>query len=309
VRWFASGFISAPLATTAAIFVFVLGGWLTTVNAASSSLPGDALYRLKLITEQAQLQVASLEDRAVLHTEFAQRRLSEAVAMGNSQDPERDTYVSSTLQAYKKEMSLAEGDLRELSSSGSAQTVEVAAAIDQKITQLNTVIDSSVSTDGTTEAKDVTDSASQAVVDALVDSHDSQTDNVPSADLRKLFRDQLADIEHRQTFDLGRIAKIRAVLAAHPDLTGENIPQEDVLMAFEEEITAASREIPEAMDILVNGEKRIAFDKLAAMKASLKEIEARIAEQEILITQAIAVEASLVAPEESEDVEETEPSS
>ena len=297
IRWFTMDLISAPLATTAAIFVFVLGGWLTTVNAASNSLPGDTLYGLKLVTEQAQLQLASLEDRAVLHTEFAQRRLSEAVAIGNSQDPEKDTYVSTTLQAYKQEMSLAEGDLRELSQSGSDQAAQIASTIDQNISQLNSVIDTSIaSTTNTesqaasvTEVKDANDAASQAVVDALVDAHDAQPE-AQIVDIQKVFRDALADVEKRQTFDLGRIAKIRTAVLAHPTIDQSTLPQEKTLVAFEAEISAVTVDVPNAMDALAAGGSRTAFDKLASMKAKLKEIESRIAAQEILVTQAIAGE-------------------
>lgn len=298
-RWTLRDIISAPLATTAAIFVFVLGGWLTAANAASNSLPGDTLYSLKLVTEQAQLQLASLEDRAVLHTEFAQRRLSEAVAVGNSQNPEKNVYVSSTLQAYKKEMTLAEGDLRELSQAGSEQTAEIASAIDQKITQLTSALATSVAGDGSasntsvsvTEAQDATESASQAVVDVLVDAQDTQASG-RAIDLEKVFRDALADVEHRQTFDLGRIAKIRTVLAAHPELDPKSIPQEKVLKAFEIEISAATTRVPDAMDALAAGGSRTAFDALATMKTALRDIESRIAAQELLIAQAIAASAS-----------------
>lgn len=297
-RWFTMDLISAPIATTAAIFVFVLGGWLTTVNAASTSLPGDTLYGLKLVTEQAQLQLASLEDRAVLHTEFAQRRLSEAVAIGNSQNPEKDTYVSSTLQAYKQQMSLAQGDLRELSQSGSDQTAQIASAIDQSITQLNNVIDASIVSSSNTESqvvsatevKDATDAASQTVVDVLVDTHDAEPGTTHVIDIQKVFRDALADVEKRQTFDLGRIAKIRTALAAHPTIDQTNLPQEKTLVSFEREITAVTVGVPDAMDALAAGGSRTAFDSLASMKANLKEIESRIAAQEILVTQAIAGE-------------------
>lgn len=267
LRWMAVDLISAPLATTAAIFVFVLGGWLTSVNAASSSVPGDTLYGLKLVTERARLQLASLEDRAVLHTEFAQRRLAEG-----------------EIEAYKKEISQAQADLQELSSSGSEQTAEVAATIDEHMERLTSAVETS-----SADVKDLTDAASQAVVDVLVDAHGAAPMTEAGAiDIEKLFSDELQQIEKYQTFDLGRVAKIRSAIAAHDEIDAASIPAEKDLIAFEGEIVAVTTSLPEVRDLLAAGGSRQAFDALAAMRTALKEIEARLAEQEILVAQAIS---------------------
>ena len=68
---------TALIAVIAVIFV-LLSGAGATAYAAKNSLPGDVLYQVKTGLEQAQMQLASDANRqALLHLEFAERRLEE----------------------------------------------------------------------------------------------------------------------------------------------------------------------------------------------------------------------------------------
>lgn len=294
MRWAFFDLISKPLATGAFIFVFALSGWITTVNAASNSLPGDTLYSLKRVTERAQLKLSSLEDRAVLHTEFANRRLEEAAAMTQSGDPQKKDLVEGAYADAKQEIDLAQGDLRELSKSGSADTAKVAGVIDQKIEQLSSVIgqteptDVEVVTAAVTGVADAAQAASDAVIEVLVDTHEAAPET-SHVDLAQLFREQVDDLEDRQTFDLGRVAMIRKVLAAHPELASTSgLPVASDLSRLEYSITSATAGLPDAMDRLVAGGSRDAFDSLSSIGASLRSIEAEIANIEVAITTAIS---------------------
>jgi hypothetical protein len=92
-RWNPLGALPRPaarLAFAGALAVAVLVGGLTSAAASGNSLPGDALFPIKLGVEQAQLAITfDPVARARLHAQFAEVRLLEAqrlVAAGRVQD-------------------------------------------------------------------------------------------------------------------------------------------------------------------------------------------------------------------------------
>jgi hypothetical protein len=92
-RWNPLGALPRPAARlvfAGALAVAVLVGGLTSAAASGNSLPGDALYTIKLGVERAQLAITfDPAARARLHAQFAQVRLGEAqrlVAAGRVQD-------------------------------------------------------------------------------------------------------------------------------------------------------------------------------------------------------------------------------
>ncbi|MBI2099201.1 hypothetical protein HYT45_02160 [Candidatus Uhrbacteria bacterium] len=63
----------------------VFGSSVTTVSASLNSVPGDLLYPLKRITEEAQVRLTSnAEAKAELHIEFAGRRVQEVSKITDS---------------------------------------------------------------------------------------------------------------------------------------------------------------------------------------------------------------------------------
>ena len=106
-RWNPLGVLPRPaarLAFAGALAVALLVGGLTSAAASDNSLPGDALYPIKLGVEQAQLAITfDPVARARLHAQFAEVRLREAqrlVAAGRVQDGVRqvDQYDTAVAQ-------------------------------------------------------------------------------------------------------------------------------------------------------------------------------------------------------------------
>ena len=279
-RWNVSQFVSMPATVTASLLVVVFGGWMTTVSAASS-LPGDTLYGLKLVTERAQLSIASLEHKAVLHTEFAERRLEEAVALESSTDPERASYVNTALHAFARELSLAEGNLRQLKEEGNLGTIQVATTVDQKIGALNSVIDKRVEgehpeANAVEEVRDITRQASNSVVDVIVETHEASLDPVGTTqDLHALFKVKLRDIQSRKALDLGRVVVIEQV-AVEQGLAVN-------MLAAKNEIADSMVLVPEAETLSAAGGYRAAFDLLREAESGLMAAEAMITETELWI--------------------------
>lgn len=311
-HWVVNEFISKPVFVGAMAFVLLLGGWMTSVNAASNSLPGDTFYSLKLAAEQARLQLASSETRAILHTEFAQRRYEEALAIGVS--PERHVYFEQTLDAFKEQIDLANVSLQELREMGSEETVKVASAVDQKIEELNAVIDGDGSqpkdmerASKVADARETTRQTEIAVVDAIVGSHEDAKPSVSNQDLEKLFREELTELRSREAFDLGRLAVIQDTIAANQEVLGSiELPVGESLNVIEFNITEAGTNASEASNLFAASGYRAAFDILRDANAELLTIENQLARIEITIMNALAEAKNA---QETEDGEQTAESS
>ncbi|MBL8046661.1 MAG: hypothetical protein JNL09_08975 [Anaerolineales bacterium] len=72
--------LSYSLRLAAFLLAVVLGGWGVTA-ASASALPGEALYPLKRVVEQAQVSLAAEAQRLQLQAEFNQRRIAEIQAL------------------------------------------------------------------------------------------------------------------------------------------------------------------------------------------------------------------------------------
>jgi len=282
-RFAVSHFVFTPTTITASVFVMVLGGWITTVNAAGS-LPGDTLYGLKLVSERAQLSIASLEHKAVLHTAFAGRRLEEAVVLGTSTDLSKLSFVGVTLDAYSRELTAAEENLRQLQEEGNEETVQVASAVDKKIDHLSDSIEKDFTEESPERdgARDATKRTSNSVIDVVVETHESAVDQTASErDLHVLFKNRLEDIRNREALDLGRLVVIEQVADANDlDIPSMN----DVQLSIKE----AMETVSDAERLAAVGGYRAAFEILRSIEDTLEIAERSIAEVEILIVDQFA---------------------
>lgn len=277
--------VSTRIAAGAAVFVLILGGW-TTVNAASTSLPGDTLYNVKRVTEVAQLKFASTESKALLHSEFAQRRMEEVVALKQSEDPVKVDRVGATIQAFNKEIEAAQTELRKLKDQGRSETVAVASQLDKSIDELENVIDkgdTQVSPDAETlDVRDTAQEASDTVVDVVVETHEADATELSARELEEMFQGEMRGITDRQAFDLGRLFVIQAAVAADPELL-EVVHLPTGLDVMEFSLTNATDRLSEARSFIAAGGYRAAFDILREIRAELLSLETQLADAEIAI--------------------------
>lgn len=293
--WLSQSFISRPVAISAAGFVLAGSGLLTTVNAAQQSLPGDMLYSVKLINERAQLQLASLDRRAVLHTEFAQRRLQEVEQLQSSTATRDTSIVTDTMNAYTQEVASANQNLRELQASGNASTVATANEVDQNLSTLNTSIANAAvplsSTDGTlatSSALSTTQVAQEDVITVAVEANDIEDSAASEQDLQSMFMRQFGEITTRKAFDAHRLTVIRASLEKHAVVLGPlDIASSSDLSRLSRSMDIVIADVMPAMDIFRSGEYRAAFDALQHADTVLRGIEATIADIETTITSAV----------------------
>lgn len=297
LKWNFSQHISRPALAGAFSVVMVAGGWMTTVNAANS-LPGDTLYSVKMITEKTQIKLASLDRKAVLHTEFAGRRLQEATDLQavSTHDPESALLVHDTIEAYKQEVASAGLSLRQLKDEGSETTLATASSVQQNLrvadTAIDTVVAESDSVEATQEAlaaKEVTNEVNQVATTVAVEVHEEQLTEMSAQELKQMFKSQLGLIEARQRFDIKRLDVIRLALANDSLVfTGLTVPTADELLSYEYPVVAIDSLLSQAMNNFAAGGFRTAFETLQTIEASLLEVESKLAPIEITIMDARA---------------------
>lgn len=283
---------------TAAI-VLMLGSWITTASAASNSLPGDALYGLKLVGEQMQLRLATLDERAVLHTEFAERRLGEAVALQQSGATDQDDNVQGAVNAFKKQIAFASQDLQELLASGDAEALKTATVVESKLSSFGKTLDETVSSTSSTavstevqDAKDATRETYSTAVSVIVDTHAIQQTEYSTRELQDMFQRELGDLRGRQSFDAHRVTVLQTTLATYADrLKDTVVPTNDDLENIAFAIATADEGVADAMTSFALGGYRAAFDTLRAIDDDLLAIEAQLAQSEIAIINAMSAPA------------------
>lgn len=265
--------------------VLLLGGWMTSVNAASNSVPGDSLYGLKLITEQVQLRLASLEQRAVLHTEFAERRLQEVAILQRSESVNEEN-VRVAFDGFTREVASANSDLTVLQETGSADAVATAGKIEEKLASLDAMLDESTPTQ---EAQDASRDAQTAAVAVVVESHAATETTESTQEMQQMFMRQLGELEARQSFDLHRVDVLRKARANDdPRLDAVDLPTTSELGVIEKNIKSAEVTLNQATSEYGNGNFRTAFDMLNGVDGTLQQIEYGMAQAEIAVTQAFA---------------------
>ncbi len=308
-RWYLRNLISRPVAIGVSGFVLLTSGWMTTVSAAADSLPGDALYSIKLVTERAQIELASLDRRAVLHTEFAERRLKEVSELQRSEVAGLDpALVRGAVDAYKQELASANANLVELQGSSQQGTVEAAGEVQERISALEVKIDTAVNdaTNPTTpevlEVQESTREAGNAAVDVAVEATQQSVDvAAPDSEqsqqkLEEVFHREIGAIHARQAFDMHRVDTIKAALATYRDsLNAIDTLEVSDLSVLHRTIDQAIEVVPDAMDDFSRDDYREAFDLLRVADAELLAVELRLAEIEIEITNAISAQANLTA--------------
>lgn len=300
--------LTRSFAAAAAGVVLMLGGWITTVDAAANSLPGDTLYGLKLVSEQVRLRLAPLEQRAVLHTEFAERRLDEVIALQHAGTVE-SANIKVAVEAFKNEITSANADLQQLVLLGSAEALQTANALEGKLTSFDAALNETAATSANVEvstqvedAKDAARETQSTAVSVVVDSHEEQATDYSQRELQDMFQRELGDLRGRQTFDVHRVEVVQGSLAAHADrLAGVIVPSADDFKVITYAINNADKGISEAMNLFALGGYRGAFDKLRSVDGELLLVEARLAQVEIAIVTALtSPDPSINGGEESE---------
>jgi len=288
--------VARPLALMSLLMVMVLGGWITSVNASLDTLPGDAFYNVKLVSEKAQLVLASSNTKSKLHAEFASRRLNEITTLVQSEgdSEKKKSNVQTAINGFNKQM---EGVNDRLQDSTDKETViELARIIDQKSTELEGVLElaeDDVDNHGAiTEAVVSSEAVQVEVVETLVkQSEDSQAS---VTELSRQFTNELRSVNAQTSMVATRLKRVDEALAGREDLD---------LNVNAIKIMLSAQDLSESMDMAAIGGYKRAFELTTSVKHDLREATEQLVQLEILLTQPPVVEAEpeegTVPPEDS----------
>ena len=99
--------------------VFVLSTGFFTVGASKSSLPGDLLYSIKIINEDAALIIASKDKKATIEMEHAGKRLEEMAEISKkTSDIEQQKKIGQLMERFEEKMESANDNLTKIDKSG-----------------------------------------------------------------------------------------------------------------------------------------------------------------------------------------------
>jgi hypothetical protein len=284
-----SELLARPLAVSASAFALVFGGWVTTVNASFDSLPGDALYPVKLATERMQITLAtSGEQKARLHAEFAARRLQEVGAITSSSRLNRGVELRAAVDGFKAELASANEQLAVLGANDPSLAVDLAVTLDRKADEYHAILTQASPSDASAEEKSEVADAQTAVqetntaaIDTLVSANESGDNELTSVAIEKNFQDMLTDVRARIALTVARIGAIKGALAA----SGTKDADLDTQLAeARQQATSHEKEINQAMNTYAAGGLRSAFDQLTAVSDAVAEAEEAVTGIEIDIS-------------------------
>ena len=302
-RFLFRDFISKPVMAGAAAFILLIGGWFTSVNAASESLPGDSLYGVKIVAEQLQLRLSTADRKAILHTEFAQHRYQEAIALETVEGG--GAHVEKTLEAFRTEIGLAQSELENLKDTEAS--TEVAIAVDEKLDELNAVIGSTSDpqtnveeTEQVADALVVTGAIEETVYNTVARRAESEAGGISKIELDRLFKGSSDALLAREASNLGRVHVIEAALATNEPLADFVLPGASTLSDLGGRITETLTRLDAARGFISARGIDSAFATLQEIDESLTAIEAELATIEIAIVNAMQVSQEVIdEPEET----------
>jgi len=256
--------LARPLALASLLMAMVLGGWITGVNASLSTVPGDVLYGIKLVSEQAQLSLASSSTRAKLHDEFASRRLSEVERLIHAGAQASDGRVQTALDGFQKQMDGVEASLGK--TQDASQSVELARIIDKKSEELEVVLELTVAVQDSAAHEAVAGNVSKTeeVQGQVVEALAGQVDNsdVTRQELGRRYSEEVREMRVRSDLLVERINRIESVLASRDTVdstfNANQLRYEATHVDLVESQALAARDIyPDAFRLLANERIRL----------------------------------------------------
>lgn len=190
-----------PVMVVVLAFTLVTGGWVTSVSAASNSLPGDALYTVKLVSEKTQLRLAYWSDDPLvvtgLQVSFAKRRINEIQAVSELTDEDKQERIGKAVAGFKKGIAAVRASLVQTVEEQPEQVAAIAKEIKEQGTDLVEAIERAEGTVSQevalelADAKNVVEDATDEAVQAIVVSQQDGLELVSEEDIAQVIVEKL----------------------------------------------------------------------------------------------------------------------
>ncbi|OGL73879.1 hypothetical protein A3E39_01390 [Candidatus Uhrbacteria bacterium RIFCSPHIGHO2_12_FULL_60_25] len=130
--------LRGPAVATLSISTVVLGGSIASVSAAENSIPGDTLYSVKLVTEQARLALASTkQDKVKLKAEFTIRRVAELKTIVSTPVTKKEERASQAADILKRDLDTLKQQLADVQEGSSGSDVaDIAKTVDKNAVEV-----------------------------------------------------------------------------------------------------------------------------------------------------------------------------
>ena len=190
-----------------AIAVFVLalgtivGGGLASAQMYRTAEPGHVMYTLKVAVERTQLALApSVEYRARLLAEFADRRVDEVAKLAETPDRESG-HIAAVLASFNNDVTGLQGALEELRKSDPVNVVETAKLMERKMAVYQNVLSKAGASlpssyaDSFAQARDLVDGLTIKAMAVIVEKHLEGSALASKSVLVSKFEDRLSQAE------------------------------------------------------------------------------------------------------------------
>jgi hypothetical protein len=238
-------FAVRPVMTALVMLGVAFGTWAATVSASYGTLPGDALYSLKMIAEKTQLTLTPSGSKPSLRVEFANRRLEEIAKIAESPSiKDRNKRTKEAVKNFTFHIAAVKLSLEDLENNNERdKAMEVAQMVTRKTEEYGTVLEKA-KVEAPEEVKKEMDRATNLVDDAAIKAVGVIIKNTTesSSTIISSMEDKVRTVE-------GRVTQMEAA----PN-TGDGVAQE------------AKEALNEVKEALENNNLSTAVDKLVEVK-------------------------------------------
>lgn len=250
--------------------------WVTSVNAALLSIPGEPLYNLKVASERMQLTLAGDKQTEIkLRTEFAARRADEIVRLANTKTEIAKSHIEKTVQRLSDEIKSVKSGLESLPHETVAtDVVNVARNIDTKTEEiakvLNKATDIAIDVPQIHEVRALVDSVSVQAVETMVKTQKGTTEDIVSQkEIKQTIEEKL------KTAEVQLDAAVSSVI---------NSTKEVGAPEHKEEIKKITEQVKSAKDAVVQANEEVKVEKFTEALNKIKEVQVLVNQTEKIAT-------------------------
>ncbi len=256
---FDASLAARPVLAGFVAFGLVLGSGVGAVSASLGTVPGDALYQVKIVSERARIAVAPSEtDKTTLRMAYVGRRVEEVSKLAERQAPDSARRVTATVQRIKQDLSTVQQNLTDLPKTAAAMDVaKVAKLVDEKSEEYSAKLektnDQQLSVPAQTavkEAKALVEDISVQAVAVLVQAHANGA--VSGEDIVKTVGEKIASIA-------GKAAKVAGQEASSstPSLPGIESASQAIAALGEAQGLLSQQDYVSALTKVIEGKELV----------------------------------------------------
>lgn len=277
IRWYVSGGTKWGIAfrgSVALLMVILLPmtGWVTSVNAALGSVPGDTLYGLKIVSEKVQISLTTDRTTKIkLRSQFASRRADEVRKLAAKPDAQTNAHVKEAVEKLSVEITTVQRNLEEIKAEKKENPeviIEAARVVDSATDAIAKVLETTETTTAATEiqaAKTLVDSVGVSAIRTLITTKNDIVLTVTDKEITT------AIVEKIKSAETQLLSVEQAIVATTSTVS---VPAaKELQQKFDAQVKNAKDAVQNAVDSVKNQQFENAIDKVKEAKQLVSETE------------------------------------